>query len=266
MLFSRKVKVTFIDEASGAVIGETSMDPAQLPESFLHDTTLHLGDQPWSVRKAEPPTREQYARSRRLVLTLARTATIDPRELLFSLPTINDRLPDEEGQADGSEVVLLEDDWRQVEWVHVSRGEVITEELQSVRRIYEEHRQGIGFDQIHVRSRLAEPLPGAPLKAEALLRLVLGPPLPLRLDRHGVRIRGGFAYSLPAGWILYGTRTEQHVEVLGLHRSGEPLPDDTAAALEDLAAEHHLLLVDWCRCAAGEPGDPSFRAVIGAAR
>jgi hypothetical protein len=44
MFFSRKVHVTFVDAATGQPFAQTKMEPAQLPDTFLADTTMHLGD------------------------------------------------------------------------------------------------------------------------------------------------------------------------------------------------------------------------------
>src|SRR5215218_8904224 len=137
MFFSRKVEVTFVDGATGQVFAQAMMPPDQLPGTFLVDTTMHLRGEPWTVLKAEPPTRAEFARTRRLVLTLARqrVATVDPRTILFSLPTINDRLPDEAEPVDGSEAVLREDDWRQVEFAPARLRHVMDDEIGAIERI-----------------------------------------------------------------------------------------------------------------------------------
>ena len=61
--FSRKVAVTLIDDATGAVFATTEMPPADLPESFAIETTLHIGDADWSVVHAVPQTRPEYTKS-----------------------------------------------------------------------------------------------------------------------------------------------------------------------------------------------------------
>lgn len=265
MFFSRKVEVTFVDAASGAVFAVSKLDPKQLPETFLLDTTLHLGEQDWTVLRAEPPTRAEFAKTRRLMLTLAKAEPItmmDPRQLLFSLPTINDRLPDDAEPADGREAVLAEDDWRQVELVSAGLRAVVDEEIRAITGIYEMHRQGPGFDQVHVRSRIEHPLGGG-LPADALHSLGLGAPRALRLDRHGDRVRGGFAHELAASdWLLYGVAGDGAITVLGLHPGAEPPSDAAIQALDALAGRHGLIVVNWCRCAVGEPGHTSFAATF----
>jgi hypothetical protein len=40
--FSPKVKITFIDDVTGRAFARTEMSPADLPESFELNTTLHI--------------------------------------------------------------------------------------------------------------------------------------------------------------------------------------------------------------------------------
>ena len=264
MFFSQKIKVTFIDFSSGAVIGTTKIEPDQLPESFPHGSTLHFGDQEWRVEKADPPTRSQYAQTRKLVLTLAPagTAATDPEDLLFSLPTIWHEWPAEDVEADGSEIVFHEDHWRQIEFFHESFHDVVAGELKAVEHIHASSREGAGFREIHVRTQPKHPLDGSTLTADSLLSLEFDVTVPIRCDGHGVRIKGGFACRLPAGWFLYGAATNQRVEALGILVDDGALPQATVAALESLAAAHDLLLVDWCQCQIGKPGDESFNQVL----
>jgi hypothetical protein len=259
---SRKVEVTIVDARTGTILNSGAMAADQLPASFLHATTIHIGDQDWSVVKAEPPTRPEYTATGRLLLTLARIERIDPKTILFSLPSINDELPGLAGEADGSETVLAEDDWRQVEFVHAEHRAAIDDELSDIRAIHEAHRQQMAFDKIHVRRRISDPLSPSHLAYRELTRLDLAAARSLRLDGQGLRIDGGFAHVLVDGWLLYGVAKLESVRVLALHWRAVTTPDDKLSAIERLAREHDLLLVDWCRCAVGEPTRPSFAAVV----
>jgi hypothetical protein len=53
------------------------------------------------------------------------------------------------------------------------------------------------------------------------------------------------------------------ITVLGLHPGADPPSDAAIQALEALAGRHGLIVVDWCRCAVGEPGRASFAATFG---
>jgi hypothetical protein len=43
---------------------------ANLPETFELETTLHLGDNEWTVVSAEPRTKREFASSGKLILRL----------------------------------------------------------------------------------------------------------------------------------------------------------------------------------------------------
>jgi hypothetical protein len=92
--FSRKVLVTLIDDATGATFATTEMPPADLPESFEIETTLHLGEADWSVVHAEPHTREECAKSGSLTLRLRKVEMIATDAISFSQVDITDRFDD----------------------------------------------------------------------------------------------------------------------------------------------------------------------------
>jgi len=67
-----------------------------------------------------------------------------------------------------------------------------------------------------------------------------------------LRVDGGFAQLLADGWLLYGVAKPESVHALALYWCAVATPDSKLSAIERLAREHNLLLVDWCRCAIGE--------------
>jgi|SRR6185369_2587619 len=259
-LFSRKVEVTLIDDRSGAVMAVTRLKPDALPASFFTSTTMHLGDANWSVVSAAPMTRAEYTKAGKLVLRLRPVELIDPKELLFSLPTICDQLPASDGaEADGTEVALRDDDWRQFELVSETLLPILETEINAVWAIHQSARVGVGFQKVHVRSGLPQPIddktvPFADVQRLAGERLCL----PLRFDGAGRRVTDGFAFHLDEQHVLYGVRSGATVEILGFY----PCPPPGMAGLEDLAARCGLLAVDWCRCVAARPGEASFTSLL----
>jgi hypothetical protein len=220
----------------------------QLPETFEVQTTLELGEAQWAIERAEPPTAEQFIRSRGLVLTLRRIEFVAPGDILFSLPTICDVVPSTgvEGVAGRrAGLSIAEDDWRQVELVDATLLDVVEEEFRAIREIYEQHAHldgeghPVGFRQIHVRTRPAEPLPRpVPRPAGA----DLGP-----LGLHGQPGAVPGSFTLAAGSAtLYGLADGDEVKVLAA--AGDA--SDVAVALGSFMSDYGLVLVDWCRCAA----------------
>jgi hypothetical protein len=247
------VEVTLIEGKSGKVLARTVMPATSLPESFLASTTLHVGDVDWSVQSAEPPLRHEFVATGKLLLTLARIERIDPQTVLYSLPTINNALPALGGQADGSELALHEDDWRQLEFVHVSYRDLVVQELHDITTIYTQHRQSGAFAKIHVRSRLPDPLLPARLEMEALARLFSASPRRIRFNNEGQHIAGGFVYPLGDGGMLYGVANPPYVHTLGLLGGGASTSVPDITVLAGLEREYGLLLVDWCACEMSQP-------------
>ncbi len=82
--FHRKVDLTLVDDATGAVFASSMMLPDELPDSFKIDTTLHLGGDDWSVIRAEPEMKAEFTKSGKLTLRLRKVQTMAPEAISFS--------------------------------------------------------------------------------------------------------------------------------------------------------------------------------------
>lgn len=262
--FSRKVAVTLIDDATGTPFATTEMPPADLPESFEVETTLHLGEADWSVVHAQPATRPEYTKSGTLVLRLRRAEKVKLSDLLYSLASICDRLPSV-GTAPlvGDECVLHEDDWRQFEFVSRRFAVEADAEIVAIRRIHEEERASVGWRKLHVRSH-PDPAIAAPLTRGRLDHAFGG------LTFRGVRFRddgspivSGFSFRAADGLECYGAEDKGQVTVLGIVQDvPAAAPVRSADALELIAREFDLDLVHWCRCVRVSPDIPLFRHML----
>jgi hypothetical protein len=234
------IHVQLIDAASGTPLGEADLPAEQLPESFATPTTLHLGNSDWQVEHAEPVTREAYVASGRLRLVLRKLERVNPRELLFSLPTLENTLPPHiDGDASHA-FVMHEDDWRQHELIASRWQPEIASELAAIRAIHAA-RVGVGFPHLHVRKHVPEPLSGVELALSEVER-ALGEVVRRDLAFGGQPgiVEGGFAFVRGDG-AVYGLAQDGLVTVLGVKGA------TTAAALAALASQHALVVVDWCR-------------------
>ncbi|HEX5746212.1 MAG TPA: hypothetical protein VFZ09_08205 [Archangium sp.] len=179
---------------------------------------------------------------------------MNPRDILYSLPTLSNELPGlEEGSAQPGQRVLElhEDEWRQLELVAHTLEASIEKDMRAVARIHQKHRQGAGFDAIHIRKEVPSPLEGTWLTLEEL-RGDLGEKSSwwdgVSFQGTAGRVAGGFAVKQPSGLTLYGQQRGGRIQVLALRS-----PEGLTGAEEDLrrvagfAARHQLYLVDWCR-------------------
>jgi hypothetical protein len=229
------IHVQLVNAKTQTVMGEADLPVEQLPASFVEPTTMHLGGSDWSVVKAEPVTRDEYVKTGRLLLVLHPIEMVDPKTLLFSLPTIENTMPP---LGEGSAACNMhEDDWRQHELVSARFEPEIAAELADIRKIHED-RKGVGFQSIHVRSRIPEPLAGRTL-ALADLTTALGDPVREAVALSGSVVTGGFAYAIGGGY-LYGREDGGLVREVGVARGTEP------SGLAAFARANQLVLVDWC--------------------
>jgi hypothetical protein len=234
-----KVKVTFIDAETGAIVGQAVLEPAQLPESFAAVTTLHLGSDDWQVAEADPMTRLEYAISGRLLLRLRKVQLIDPKDMLFLLPTIEDLLPSLGEAGVDSGCRLHEDDWRQWEFVAGGLSADIEAELEAVRAIRAQ-AVGIGFKTCHLRQRIPDPLAGVDLRlSEVAASMETAGAARTDVVLGGRRVERGFAFQWPGGTV-YGTEDAGRVTCLAI-------TDRPEQPLLDLAKSRNLVLVDWVR-------------------
>jgi hypothetical protein len=249
-LFTRQISVRIYDATTGKHIQNMEMPKNQLPDTFELETTFHHPKGDWIVKRASPMTKVEYESTRRLDLWVTKVSTIDTVDLskmLFSLPTISTELPDCNGaKADGTEYVLHEDDWRQIEWLHDSPA--VGRELSMIVEIYKNHREQYGFRKVHDRTLVPHPLDRARLDIDQVLAWThqsKSAVRSLRIEMWSGRVRGGFAVPIDGGCVYGITSVDKtnRVEVIGMHgdlewrdiisRYGKPDPD--------------VILVDWCR-------------------
>jgi hypothetical protein len=258
------VEVVFVDGAAGTEIGRAEMPRARVPQDLTAGTTVELAGTSWRVERADPATPAQRAAARTLVLTLRQVQMVPAQDILYSLPTICDVVPEpaQAGQV-AAGLTMHDDDWRQKEFVAASQRDLVVAEIEAGRAIWDRHaRRGdggrlAGFDAIHVRAQPARPLP-SPLPLSRLLSL----PPPGRAGYCGVALTGAagvltgsFALDTGPAW-LYGQAHGDAVHILGLLGPHDPGQVPAATAARDLGQvmqDFQLILVDWCRCAIIEP-------------
>ncbi len=261
-IFRKSVSVTFVDDATGSPFAQSDIPPDQLPDTFAgHQTDLEIQGRKYFVISAEPESKVDFTKSKRLTVRLRAVAFINPAELLFSLPTIcGDALP-EAGEPPPEHtddlLSLHEDDWRQSEFVAASLEHLIAAELLDIQRIHAEESASVGWRRLHVRKRIPEPLP-AGVAWEAAQRT-----LGVRATEHTVAIGGnvvrdGVALPFANGVTLWGVQRKGHAVALCIENVSAASAT-TVASLKRLADEFDLIIVNWCKCECYCPGGRSMR-------
>ncbi len=238
------IVLELIDQATGDLLAESEVPVDSLPRSFVGmDTTLTVGDGQYHVVRADPETREAIAEAGRARLLLRRLEMVNPADILFSLPTLEDALPaGEAGEA--ASLQLVADAWRQCEFVAANQGPTIEAELAEVRAVVETKRVGAGYSALHVRRRVPTPLAGVRLTLAEVEAALESSARPLGVRGEVGRVAGGFAVPT-AEALVYGVAEAGVVRVLGIFG----LRDDVLGRLHALALAHDLVLVDWCNAA-----------------
>src|SRR5262245_44707119 len=96
---------------------------------------------------------------------------VDPKKILFSLPTIYDVQPvlDEVPGGVQPAFKIHEDDWRQVEFVARRHRAALEQELADLRAFKQAHSKGVGWDSISVRKERPDGLTPEHIPFQALL-------------------------------------------------------------------------------------------------
>lgn len=125
------------DEALGETIASDEVPLDSLPPSFQGmDTTLTVGDAQYKVVRGDPETRDAIAKAGKVTLTVRKLVAVDPKAILYSVPTIEDVQPSlvVAGSDETPSIRVHEDEWRQVELVHASHRAAVDAELEDIRR------------------------------------------------------------------------------------------------------------------------------------
>ncbi len=245
---SAKINVTFVDDLAGTVIGTVDLSPDALPPSFEQDTTLYIGDADWTVVDAQPSTSAEFIAQGSLTLRLSKVESVDPKTILFSVPSFVDMLPQPgEDPNDGTEFEITEDDWRQIEMVSATFDKEIESQIASILEIHQTASQGGGWTKVHVRDQPLHPISEG-VSWSALLALFPGAKHKgLTFRGQPNRIENSFSVELSSGFFLYGLRNEDQIIVLGLDAYNVPAENEIKNVGSFLTT-NQLRLVDWCRC------------------
>jgi hypothetical protein len=167
---------------------------------------------------------------------------LDPKEILFSLPTLCDPAPEVEASSAPSGTRRLhEDDWRQIEFVSASNRDHIQSELAALASFKRQHQKGAGWTGVYIRKEHPKPL-----TAIGLQYSVLPPFSTSSVTLSGRFVRGGFALSDGGEWFIYGQQSSDgRIVQLAVSPGRSACSERFAAGLVQITQHSHVLLVDW---------------------
>lgn len=86
------------------------------------------------------------------------TISISSKDILFSIPTIENTFPNFENETTDSNLQIFEDDWRQIEFISSDYKSAIENEIDSIKKTIQSEASGYGFKNIYVRKSIPQPL------------------------------------------------------------------------------------------------------------
>jgi hypothetical protein len=218
---------------------------------FVLDRSVQPTDARNRDRHVSDPT---TAGSLHIPSAMPAVTTLNPNEILFSLPTLCDSLPPLDstlGSSVSSEsTVIDEDDWRQVEFVARNDRATVDRELGDLARFKVEKRVGVGWKDVFVRRSRPEAIRSLAIRSADLFRTAGAKSFTkLYLRSGGVvsQVRGGFAVPLRGG-VLYGHTDNDRLASLGVAGQAPGRLDGAETrAIADICHAFGLFVVDWYR-------------------
>lgn len=136
---SNKIKVQFVDNFNGQIIGVSQMTAEQLPETFSLQTTMRIQDKDWIIEEAIPENATEFIQTKSLVLKMRKVEKMNPNNIWFSLPTISNEFPQliEMTKETDFDIHIHEDDYRQREFLNIRSLPVVEQEFVGIKDIWE---------------------------------------------------------------------------------------------------------------------------------
>jgi hypothetical protein len=204
--------------------------------------------------EAIPSHSREFINSKELVLKVSKLQYMDPHDILFTLPTISNELPQTiTSPQDKKEFVygIVEDDWRQNEFLNYSSIPQIEIEFKSIEEIKlngkEVDSKFTAFENCHARDSIGLPnLKVDLLEFKEILEIEAFGNLKFERDY----IKNGFALKSKAT-TFYGIIEKGIIKQLCINE----FSDNTSNEIHKIANSFNLLYVSWYHCQIIESND-----------
>ncbi len=261
-----KVNVKYVDEFTGGIVAVRKMPAKEVSESIALGMILRVGHDEWRVSEGPSDVRVGFTGSKSLKVPLQ---LVEPAEtaagFFYSSPTRWIDLPElGTERATGDEFVVLEDEWRQIEFVSKERAAEVDEILAQIHRTQERSSSPLGWKDQYLLKEPQKPIE-AGLRLDQVLNLlqpnflwdgVAYPGAPKRLE-------GGFAGVLDEGLPVYGLALGGEIRVLALDSLPDAPPSrESLKRLRALAGLMDLELVHWSEAVRVSPEDSRFGELL----
>ena len=175
--------------------------------------------------------------------------TLDPKTLLFSLPTISDDFPSTiQGGSDqiGDAIRISEDDWRQIEFVERAALPDVQHEIREIEAFKNQNRVGLGWKNVYVRRQRPTGLSPSRVSFQVIDALPHGPVKKLAIGTSNQIVESGFAVRLGPADFMYGREMHGTLVNLALSRFPNDKNSRFDQQLSAICEKFKLVIVDWC--------------------
>jgi hypothetical protein len=181
-----------------------------------------------------------------------RIQSVNPKTLLFSIPTLADDLP-ALGPIDKppsrSDVVLGEDDWAQLEFFPRAARAVVEQQLTELKTFENANRKASGWKKVYVRKIQRSAVIDKPNPLQHLESVLGakagGAAFIAAATAFAGRVKSGFTFDLGGNIQLYGYAAPYGVPVLAASVGANADNMKLASAFMRLHKSDGLMLVDW---------------------
>lgn len=242
-MFNSKTRVTFIHALTGKVIGVHKMKPDQLPRSFTKPTSIYVEGAEWRVMRAEPIHAKDFKLDNKLTLHVQEPSSIDPAIVGSNYPTVSNNIPELTVEPLFTDFILdlTKEQWRQLEFFHISFLPIIQEEMLKIEPILspgEGVNTLIGYKNVHVRAiEMKQRL--AVFLHEFCDRIHVQKKGSIRFTEEGY-VKNGIAL-FSGNYTYYATINSETIEELYLESF-----DCVDEEFCEIVSSYELLLADWC--------------------
>lgn len=260
-LFGTKIRVTYIDADTDAVILAENTKVKFLPEAYTYESVVRVKGHDCQVVRAMPRTKPEFVKEGTLLLQVRRVDQMQPKHRVFGFPSLcTDMSEPGEKPADDNTVRIKLDQWRQLELISHDLLVTVDNELKQIRMVIQNASTEMGFKKYYARRRPTIPVTsGIKLLAIAEKFGAADKVRPLTVDHNLKAIDDGFAFEVDKGCYMYGLAPHGEVLMLAISPISTVGMRGTAAQkVNAIAEEFRLDLIDWAKCNQYEPDDSGF--------
>ena len=179
--------------------------------------------------------------------------TLNPDDILFSVPTLSNDLPNLLGidQApDEHDFFLNEDDWSQLEFFSGDRLEEMQRMLGELKEFEAAHRCEAGWRKVYVRNIARLPMANGSLTVDDITKQLNAKPgrAPMLYQAPNTltgQVEHGFSMQIGGNISLYGYTEGEDISILATSLGAQADNARLAHAFMQLHASLGLIMVDW---------------------